>query len=166
MDVRRNELVFLDTNAMIEAFRIHAWSALTGGFRMATVETCCVEAGRGNPNRPGYIAVDVEQVRTTSLIEQPTAVQLAGLDLRLGGECSLDAGERALLAHLVTRTDAWIVCSPDTACVIALQHLRLLDRSVSLEHLLDTVGIRANLRNNYTRRWLESLRTRLRIEAL
>jgi hypothetical protein len=110
--------------------------------------------------------VDVELVRKTARIEQVPAVQLAGLDLRLGGEFALDAGERALLAHLVARKDVWIVCSPDKACILALHRLQLLDRSVSLEQLLDTVGYRATLRNNYTRRWMEKIRTDLILEAL
>jgi len=166
VEIRRNDQVFFDTNALIEAFRVKAWSSLADGFTMASVETCCVEAGQGNPNSPGYIAVDVGLVRKTARIEQVPAVQLAGLDLRLGGEFALDAGERALLAHLITRKDVWIVCSPDKACILALHHLQFLDRSVSLEQLLDTVGYRATLRNNYTRRWMEKIRTELLLEAL
>lgn len=166
MEVRRNDLVFLDTNALIEAFRVSAWPSLAGAFRLATVETCCVEADRGDARSRGYVAVDVPKVRATAMIERATPPQLAALDIRLGAVIGLDAGERELLAHLITRQDAWLVCSPDTACVLALHHLALLERSVALEQLLDGAGVRASLRYNHTRRWLEALRTQIALGRL
>ena len=160
----RGQLVFCDTNAIIEAFRIRGWSALANEFKLATVEMCCHEAGRGDPTRPGYVPVDVALVRQMAGVERVLERDKAALMLRLSDPSALDPGELELLAHLAARKDAWWVCSPDAACVRAGKELGVLDRFVSLEELLDEIGRRAELKRNFTRKWMAEFRAKLWLE--
>ena len=58
----------------------------------------------------------------------------------------LDAGERDLLAHAMTRTDEFHVCSCDKAALVAAHALGWLDRVVSLEAVATSVGARPSPR--------------------
>jgi hypothetical protein len=75
----------------------------------------------------------------------------------------LDAGEKELLAHAVTRTDAWLLCGPDGATVRCLFANKLIDRMVSLEEMLRVSGLRRlpDLEDQYTSKWLSGFRTDL-----
>jgi hypothetical protein len=59
-------------------------------------------------------------------------------------------------AHTLARSDAWVLCGPDTASTRYGVCVGLRDRLVSLENLLHDVGYRrANaLRINYKSGWL------------
>ena len=74
-------------------------------------------------------------------------------DESIGG---LDAGERELWAHALTRADAWVLCGPDKASLRIGIRLGLRDRLVSLEQLLDDVGFQPKipLEVNHTQKWL------------
>ncbi len=43
--------VLVDTNVIIEAWRIDAWRALAGGYVLETVEKCVIETQTGHQNR-------------------------------------------------------------------------------------------------------------------
>ena len=160
----RGQLVFCDTNAIIEAFRIRGWTGLASEFKLATVEMCCHEAGRGDSAKRGYIPVDVTLVRETAEVQAVTEREKAKVMLRLSDPSALDPGELELLAHLASRQDSWWVCSPDGACVRAGKELGVLDRFVSLEELLDAIGRNADLRHNFTKQWMSEFRTKLWLE--
>lgn len=164
MQPTREQLVFLDTNAIIELFRVHGWNALAGVLKLATVEMCCTEASRGDSARHGYVPVDVALIRKNATVVSVTSRQLANLMLRLPDSAALDYGERELLAHLITRTDAWLICSPDRGCIRAGKKLNLLDRFITLEELMDATGHRAELATGYTKQWMSNFRTGLLLE--
>ena len=39
--------VLVDTNAILESFRVGSWRALTGGYDVETVEDCIIETQTG-----------------------------------------------------------------------------------------------------------------------
>ena len=43
----RQSPVLVDTNAIIEAYRTRSWRALSGGWRVETVEACVAETQTG-----------------------------------------------------------------------------------------------------------------------
>ena len=85
--------------------------------------------------------------------------------LTVDNATSLDDGEKHLLAFLVAKKgDSLFVCSPDKACMRAGHFLGLLDRFVSLEELLPE--IKGKLRPNFTTKWLNETKTRVRMGSL
>jgi hypothetical protein len=56
----KGQIVLLDTNVIIEAFRTRCWRAIVNTFKIETVEKCCEEAATGDKRQPGYVEVDVE----------------------------------------------------------------------------------------------------------
>lgn len=165
--MQRGQIVLVDTNIIIEAFRTHCWNALTSHFAVETVEKCYEEALTGDPLRPGYIKVDAGQLRkglhnrhSVSDIERMT------LMLKLTKPGSIDAGERDLFAHVLNRKDAWITSCADRAAVNTVLELGWEERLVALEALGHSAGARPVLKHNYTDRWLSEVRTAFKLERM
>ena|SRR5882672_844608 len=154
---RHRGIVLVDTNVILECWRVGAWTALAGGYSIETVEDCVTETQTGYQNRRAEQTVD-QSVLRASLANPPHPVtdpQYAALAVRVP-EIHLDPGERALWAHALTRTDSWVLCGPDKASMRCGVRLGLRDRIVALETLLEAVGhrTRAELKKAYTAKWL------------
>ena len=149
--------VLIDTNAIIEAWRVDAWRALCGGYTLETVEECVIETQTGFQNRRPEQRID-----QTTLLEQLKAVhkvsdaELAAALLRDGEIAMLDEGEKALWAHALTRQDVWVLCGPDKASLRIGVRLNLRDRLVALERLLMEAGFhpKTPLKAAYCQSWL------------
>jgi hypothetical protein len=154
---RRGGSVLVDTNVIIEASRVAAWKALTGGYRVETVEMCVIETQTGLQRRRKEQQIDYAAL-CKSLHAPPHAVSKAERAAALLKDEQmrfLDAGEQMLWAHALTRTDTWVLCGPDKASLRVGVRLGYRDRLVSLERLLKDAGFNPKkLREAYTQRWL------------
>lgn len=154
---RHSGPVLVDTNVVLEAHRVDAWRALTGGYRVETVEDCVTETQTGFQKRHPEQQIDERRLRSSL-----TAVHYVGnreraeLAVQAGG-IALDIGEASLWAHALGRSDAWVLCGPDKASLRCGVHLGFRERLVSLQQLLEEVGHRpkSSLRMAYTRQWHE-----------
>ena len=154
---RHRGILLVDTNVILECWRVGAWAALAGGYSIETVEHCVTETQTGYQNRRTEQTVD-QSILRASLANPPHPVtdsQYAALAVRVP-EIHLDPGEQALWAHALTRTDTWVLCGPDKASMRCGVRLGLRDRIVALETLLEAVGYRtrAELKKAYTAKWL------------
>lgn len=164
MKIPRGEVVLIDTNVILEAYRTVCWKHLAGFFVLKTTNACVVECETGNQRRGVPIPVDIAILRTTAHIESVNEEQIAELRFTLAGKVSLDPGEEALIAYACRHPNAWVICSPDKAAVRACFILGFLDRIVALEDLTESSGIAVDLRRNYTRNRLANFRTDLLLE--
>lgn len=156
--------VLVDTNAIIECWRVAAWKALTGGYAVETVEMCEIETQTGLQRRRAEQQIDRATLRATLKAVHPVSdAQKAGALLRDEQVRFLDAGELMLWAHALTRTDTWVLCGPDKASLRVGIRLGLRERLVALEALLADAGHRPRipLRQAYTQKWLEQTLTEL-----
>lgn len=150
-------VVLVDTNTIIEAHRVSAWAALSGGYRIETVEECVMESQTGFQRRTREETIDVRELRASMASVHATGLrEHAELALRVP-DIWLDEGEASLWAHALQRDDTWLLCGPDKAslrCGVRLGHR---ERLVSLEELVERVGHRPKprFREQYTRRWLD-----------
>jgi len=153
---RHDGPVLADTNVILECWRVSAWRALTGGYRVETVEECVIETQTGFQRRraaqqidKGKLLASLAAVHAVGDREQATAAVRDPLF------SSLDIGERSLWAHALTRSDAWVLCGPDKASLRLGVRLGLRGHLVALETLLSDVGFRPKepLRANYTDKW-------------
>src|SRR5436190_15708334 len=150
--------VLVDTNVIIEAWRVDAWRALSGGFALETVEECVIETQTGYQNRRPEQQVDREALVAgfKAVDKVPDAERAAAL-VRDDEIAMLDEGEKALWAHALARSDAWVLCGPDKASLRIGVRSNLRDRLVALERLLDDAGFRPKtlLKGAYRRDWLD-----------
>lgn len=147
--------VLADTNVILECCRTGSWRALTGGYRVETVEDCVIATQTGFHRRRPEQKIDVRELRVSlTAVHVVTDRERAELAVRVS-HIALDRGEASLWAHAVHREDAWVLCGPDKASLRFGVRLGFRERLVSLERLLDDVGHRPNptLRTAYTRRW-------------
>lgn len=158
--MHRGQVLLVDTNIIIEAFRTRCWKALTTHFRVETVEKCYEEALTGDPLRPRYVSIDPDDLRGgLKTRHQVSELERAGLVLRLPAAGAFDAGERDLLAHALGRSDAWIVSCADRAPVRGALELGWEERIIALDVLARAAGARPELKRHFTERWLAEVRT-------
>lgn len=144
--MQRGQIVLVDTNVIIEAIRTNCWAALTGYYQVETVEKCVEEARSGDAYRPDYIKVADRDLRERLIAHGVSSGELARLIVREPLAEGLDAGEKHLWAHALTRTDAWIATTADASAVRIAMKLGWGDRLVSLEELLHGCGAKAAVR--------------------
>lgn len=151
--------VLVDTNAILESFRVGSWRALSGGYAVETVEDCIVETQTGFQRRSPEMQIDAAELRATLQAIHPVIdAQRAVVAVR-APDIALDVGERSLWAHALTRSDAWVLCGPDKASMRFGVRLGLKDRLIALETLLSDAGHRPKeaLKPAYTAKWLDKL---------
>ena len=153
--VRHRGSVLVDTNVIFEAHRTASWRALTGGYRVETVEQCVTETQTGFQRRRREQQIDQDELEERlGVVHGVDDLARAGLAVRIGN-LALDEGEACLWAHALRRGDDWILCGPDRASLRCGVRLGFRERLVSLEGLLDDVGHRPRvaLRAAYSREW-------------
>ena len=147
----------MDTNVIIEAWRVDAWRALRGGYALETVEECVIETQTGYQNRRPEQQIDQETLLAgLKAVNKISDDERAAALIRDGEIAMLDEGEKALWAHALARTDAWVLCGPDKASLRIGVRLGFRDRLVALERLLDDAGFRPKtpLKGVYRQDWL------------
>lgn len=151
--------VLVDTNAILESFRVGSWRALSGGYAVETVEDCIIETQTGFQRRSPEMQIDEAELRASLKAIHPVIdAQRAVVAVR-APDIALDVGERSLWAHALTRSDAWVLCGPDKASMRFGVRLGLKDRLIALETLLSDAGHRPKeaLKPAYTAKWLDKL---------
>ena len=154
-------VLYLDTCAIIEAYRVNCWRQLVDRYELHTVRKCREELESGNPRDPDYIPVDLQQIDAAMVIhalapEQKVAA--AAQSATLGG---LDEGEKDLLAWCAAQAPkAMIITTGDRAAIVAACELGLRENLQPLEEIAATVGIRADFQKHYRRAWLAEICTK------
>jgi len=154
---RHSGPVLVDTNAILESFRVGSWRALAAGYAVETVEACVIETQTGyQRRRPEQQIDEAELKKSLKALHAVTDRELAVVAVR-APDIALDVGERALWAHALTRDDLWVLCGPDKASLRFGVRLGLRERLISLEALLSDAGHRSKdpLKLHYTAKWLE-----------
>ena len=125
--------MLVDTNTIIEAHRTRAWAALTGGWRVETVEDCVTETQTGFQRRRPEQAIAADELRASlAAVHSVTDRERAELALRVQ-DIALDVGEESLWAHALGRNDRWMLCGPDKASLRCGARLGFRERLVSLQ---------------------------------
>ena len=152
---RHHGAVLVDTNVILECWRVGAWRALSSGYRLETVEDCVTETQTGWQRRRREQQIDQALLeKSLAGIRRPGMKEFAVVAVQ-APDIALDPGERALWAHALTRRDDCILCGPDRASLRFGVRLGFRDRLESLEKLLNDVGFRPKmaLSSNYTAAW-------------
>ena len=159
--MKAGDIVLVDTNVIIEGHLASCWAALTGAYRVETVEECIVEAMTGDYDWNGTRPPESKLRVSFNAIHGVSNLELA--EVKLAGGASLHPGEQALWAHALARNDAWILCGPDRASMRFGYEQNQRDRLVSLGALLQQVDFKPPkpLRSQFEQRWLQDVVTKL-----
>ena len=180
--------ILIDTNIIIEATRIGAFSRLRARGQLVTVTRCCEEALSGKPGERGRIIVAPDELCDPLSVVEVSQAGRVHLALRYLDASILDAGERDLLVHAFTLTQgtdgaasmgaafkkaglpvkdrggAFTIVSADQAAVRVAMLMGLGDQLVSLDEAFENAGIRATgLKRHYTRAALAEWKVRHRL---
>lgn len=165
--MKKGDIVLIDSTVIIEAHKATCWDALAGFFRLETVETCVVECATGDLRKPGRVAIDSAVLQRQIAVHHVNHADFARAIAACVRLQFLDAGEKELLAHAHNHIkDAWLISSQDAGCVRAGHILGFLDRFVSLEEMVFSVGLKRQFGRQFTDKWLKALRTELKLEQL
>lgn len=164
--MRVGNTVLVDTNVIIEGYIQSCWPALTGAYRVETVETCVLEAMTGRYDWYQTKPTDGDLRASLAAIHKPTAREIAQVMLK--GGAVLDKGERDLWAHALGRNDTWILCGPDRASMRFGYEQKQRDRLVSLGSLLKEINFRPRqgLRAHFEEPWLDEMMRKLVLDML
>ena len=129
--------VLVDTNVILECWRVGAWRALAGGYRVETVEDCVIETQTGYQRRRPEQQIDTAALRASlAAVHAVCDRERAAAAVRDPLFSFLDLGEQSLWAHALARSDAWVLCGPDKASLRFGMRLGFRERLVALESLL------------------------------
>lgn len=167
--------VFVDTNVVIEAFRIGCWEALCHRFSIETVEAVIRESQAGDPTNPRYIPVDLSRLcRGLSAVHQVQDIERAELALVYPNSSGLDVGERDLLAWIHSREKAGLplllLSTADKLAIVMAGQLSLLDQLRSLQDLATEAGVSRSqvgqIKDQFGSAWLIQTRTQVRLGTI
>ncbi|MFZ2654101.1 MAG: hypothetical protein WAX69_04240 [Victivallales bacterium] len=164
MQIKRDDIIFVDTNVIIEAEKAGILKHLAGHYsNLSTVEKCVEELEKGDKNDPDYVPVDTEFVKGKMAVKQVSQKETIELLLKLNNEVTVHDGEKELLAHINSQNiKIFYICSPDRACIKAAGKLGLIDKVISLENLTESCGIRnPKIRKHFLKKWLQEFKTDL-----
>lgn len=147
---------------VIEAVRTGCWNAITGQRQLVTVSTVAEELRRGDPGVEGYVTVAEGHIGRMR-VEALDPLDAATFRLRYADADGMDDGERDLMAHTVSRSEPYELCSCDKALVRAAHAMGTIERLVSLETLAASTGARPRppLKVQFTEGRLREWRTTL-----
>ena len=95
-------MVLVDTNTIIEAHRTGTWPALSGGYRIETVEECVTETQTGFQRRRREETIVAKELRASmASVHAVGDRERAELAVRVP-DIWLDEGEACLWAHVVS----------------------------------------------------------------
>lgn len=155
--MKRGDPILLDTNVVIEALALGRWKGIAGGLTLETVKECESELYSGK--RWGIkTPVPKDVTDDFSIIHEVTELERAALYAASAKAGFIDPGERDLLAHALARTDRgiWVLASPDKAAIATVVEAGVQDQLVSLEAILSSVGLKADLRDHFTTSWMRT----------
>ena len=162
--IKPSQIVLVDSTLIIEAYKLSCWNALAKGYQIETVNRCLEECATGDPLRSDYVPIDASTLRRDIGTYAVTREAMAGAALVSADFHLLHSGEKELMAHCFSRIEeAWLVSSQDRACLRVGYELRFSDRFVSLEELLQSLGMKIKLKYQFTRTWLVTVRTNLKL---
>jgi len=158
------QIVLVDSTLIIEAHKIHCWNALAKGYQIETVDACLEECATGDPLRKDWVPIDFSTIRDDIGIHAVAAEGMAAAALASANFHLLHPGEKELMAHCFSRMEEdWLVSSQDRACLRVGYELGFSDRFVSLEELLQSLGMKIKVRYQFTKAWLVTVRTNLKL---
>ena len=154
--MKKLRLLLLDANVVIGPFSLGLWDRVAADCEVFVAETVVSEAKyyEAKDGSGAQRAIDLaRRVRADQI--QMVKIGTPGLDAFLAQFDpvyleKLDPGETESLAHLLAQKDVWVLCSADAIVFRVLAHVRREDQGLSLEEVLQKIGLTKKLAYRFT----------------
>lgn len=162
------KIVYVDTNAIIEATRTGCLKAILNQYDVRTVEEVRRESLRVPKNKKPYVKVDESLFRSQVSVAAVNEADVLRAAVKAHGLMALDMGERDLLAHVagLKDTNLWILTTADRAAVRTACALGIESKLISLEELATGSGQKPKLSEWFTKTWLGKVRTEYLLDGI
>jgi hypothetical protein len=161
------EVIYVDTNVVLEAQRTGCLSDIMERFDVRTVEMVQIETQTGDRRREGYVTVDMAEFCAKVTINKVTDVHRLQASARASSLPALDPGERDLLAFVVSEDPrSLLLTTADKAAVKTACQLGLENRLISLEEIAKRCGKSPALKKQYSKSWLGQIRAEFLFDTL
>lgn len=165
--------VFVDTNVILESFRVNCWTAICHNYAIETVEKCIEESLTGNSSNPRHIHVD-RNVLVNGLANSHKISKrdIAKLVLDFPTCQGLDDGESHLFAWLYANGHhpEVLISTADKAAIVATSQLGWIDSTISLEKLIQQSGVSRQqfdkLAQHYRADWLSNIKLKIQLGVI
>jgi hypothetical protein len=152
---KRLSFLLLDANIIIELWRLGLWNKLVELCDIHVGKTVVGEADFFLDASGNHVAIDLSADIASQRI-QVFQVEFSELDQFRGQHdpsyfAKLDPGETEALVKLLSLPSDWRLCSADGIVFKVLANVRRGEQGISLEEILDRVGMSRRLNRQYTR---------------
>lgn len=154
----KSKLILCDTCVIIEAFRLGIWDALINGYTIIVSQTVVEETMWYLSDSGSRISINLKSYISNGKIQviDPTSGDLGSFLSRHKFKPDylerMDPGELSLLCFL-DKTQDDIICSGDEIVFRVLGKLRCSDKGISLEELLQNIGLTKKIRIQFTKKF-------------
>jgi hypothetical protein len=155
------KIVYVDTNAIIEATRTGCLKAILNHYDVRTVEEVRRESLHVPKDKKSYVKVDESLFRSQVNVSAVEEADILRAAVKAPGLMALDRGEQHLLAHVadLKKPNVWVLTTADRAAVRTACALSLDAKLISLEELAAGSGQKPKLSEWFTKNWLGKVRT-------
>jgi len=148
--MKKSRFLLLDAGPIIKLFELDIWDEFIARCDVTICRTVAEEA-KWASQEFADIRIDLEHDERIRVIDvQLSVVKSFHSKFDLSYKTIIHDGEKETLALLYDSSDPWRVCSSDAAVYKTLGLLGKGDCGVSLEELLDQIGLRQSLEWKYS----------------
>jgi len=155
--MKKFQFLLLDTGPIITLFELVIWDEF--------LKRCNVSISQTVANEAKWASQEIEDVKI-DLESYKDKINIFDIDPSLAKsfldrfnelyKTEIHAGEKETLAFLYNSSEEWLLCSGDHAVYRVLGLLGRGEQSISLEEILDKVGLsQSQLRREYTKKFRE-----------
>lgn len=156
--MKKLRFLLLDANVVIQLFELGLWERIVQSCEILLARTVAEREASFFFDADGHqqlinLTDDISANRIT-VVEMPLSsikLFMARFD-RLYLE-RLDPGETESLAYLDSSADECLICSSDAIVFRVLAQLSLVERGLSLEEILKTIGLGRSLPSQFTKQF-------------
>jgi len=158
--MKKFRFLLLDAGPIIKLFELDLWEKFIERCDVTIARTVVEEAGHtGKRDVFSYITFPFERAaeeRRINIIDMDTSlVQRFHNMFDLQYKAIIDPGEKETLAFVCNSSENWLVCSADKAVFRVLGLLGRADQGISLEEVLQEIGLTQKLEPQYTKKFRE-----------
>lgn len=144
----KSKLILLDAVIVIDLFELGYWNQIIQNYEIYLPSSVAnLEANYYKDAYGTQISIELEHYLKNNQIKILTAdnTHITNLESIFDSEFKLDLGEKEALALMLTNDgSSQIFCTSDATAIYALAMLNMRNRGISLEELLNSIGIQSN----------------------
>ena len=153
--MKKFKLLLLDANVVIQAFKLGLWAKLIERCDVWLAATVVQEAAFFTTEDGTSHTIDISQDLAENRVSKFELTPSELSEFRSSFDPSyfekLDDGETESLAHLINSAEQFLICSADKIVYRILGNLKRSEQGISLEEILQQVGLGVALPRPFTK---------------